>query len=117
MDPIQEHLKELQATAPRQRPVFYGQTPLYRLKPSKISELNQKSLDEEEERENHRLYLCATARQVIRGAGMGIYSKDVIKKAQKILKNCPPERSIWLGNSDTEKRKELNEKMREALSS
>ena len=47
MDPIQEHLKELQATAPRQRPVLYGQTPLYRLKPSKISELNQKSLDEE----------------------------------------------------------------------
>jgi hypothetical protein len=33
MDPIQEQLKELQATAPRQRPVLYGQTPLYRLKP------------------------------------------------------------------------------------
>ena len=32
-DPIMEHLKELQETAPRQHPNLYGQTLVWRLKP------------------------------------------------------------------------------------
>jgi len=41
MDPIQERIKELERTAARQRPVLYGQTPLWRLKPQTKREENQ----------------------------------------------------------------------------
>jgi hypothetical protein len=39
MDPIQEQIKEYERTARRQNPVQYGRTPLWRLKPERISDL------------------------------------------------------------------------------